>query len=147
MCDAGGVVDSNAQTVDVSLTVVQNMLDQLLQKYSSTFLVVDDVDACGSRTALLIEKHLREMQRKNVRILVTSRISLHQIYYNLDCDLCSQRAFVWWTCELCQNGSHYPCICNDCKEEQGSCSHWYVRQNLSQLNPDFASIKSLLSDR
>ena len=113
------------QPVNASLEQVNAALYPLLEKFSRVFLIVDDLDACGPSASQIVEEHLCMLQRRNVKIMVTSRITLHKTVYDSPlCDVCGQVAPVFWTCMLCQQGVHYVQICNDCKEQQCCCIHW-----------------------
>ncbi|KAI9662633.1 MAG: hypothetical protein M1821_008800 [Bathelium mastoideum] len=108
------------QRVQASLAV----LYPLLETFERVFLILDDLDACGLSASQLLEEQLYFLQSKNVKIMITSRISLYKAaLFSPSCDICDQDAPVFWTCELCRQGAHYVQICIDCKEKRGRRSH------------------------
>lgn len=58
---------------------------EALEEITQVFLIVDGIDCCNPSLRLLLDAELRELQRRGVSVMITSRVAVYE-YWEVKCD-------------------------------------------------------------
>lgn len=125
-------IECHENELDMRLEEDRSSLHSWLQTRDPAFLIVDDLDQCGYRTALQVEKELSHLQKAGLRIMVTSRVPYQRknLKHTCDIDTCSsqgRRLAVWevWKCKKCYDDKEEKnTVCKTCRDEGHTCNKW-----------------------
>ncbi|RDL33311.1 uncharacterized protein BP5553_08750 [Venustampulla echinocandica] len=103
----------------------QNELMELfkaeVQFYSRIYVVVDALDEAPIECRDFIERQLRRLSSDRLRLLTTARGDEERSAYEIHCDICKQKATLYYRCVSCPQETRID-MCAGCRGKDESCT-------------------------